>query len=96
MNDHYTPAGILSCVLTLATHTGFTIRLRDEYVTEADSTRVLNAESPLETFLDFEVTDGELKFVFTQSTSDVLADPITTLVRLGKVAAALTEFTFGE
>ena len=94
MNDHHTPAGILSCVLTLATHTGFQIRHRDEYVTEADCARLL--EEPLETFLDFEVTDGELKFVLIQSTSEILADPVLTLQRLGKVVAALTNFSFGE
>lgn len=94
MNDHYTPAGILSCVLTLATHMGFQIRHRDIYVTERDSSALVAGD--LEVFLDFEVTDGELTFSLTQSTSDVLADPILTLQRLGKLAAALTNFTFGE
>lgn len=94
MNDHYTPAGILSCVLTLAHHSGFQIRHRDTFVTGADSASLV-AESG-KTFLDFEVTDGELKFVFAQSVAEILADPTLTLVRLGKVAAALTDFTFGE
>lgn len=94
MNDRFTPERILSCVLTLAQHSGFSVKHRDVSVTEADSAKLVDGD--FETFLDFEVTDGELKFVFAQSVSEILADPTLTLQRLGKVAAALTEFTFGE
>lgn len=94
MSDKYDPAGILSCVLTLAHHSGFQILHRGTFVTGADSASLV--AEPSGTFLDFEVTDGELKFAYAQSVTEILADPILTLQRLGKVAAALTEFTFGE
>ena len=94
MNDKYDPHEILSCVITLAGHAGFAIRHRDIYVSERDSSALVAGDC--ETFLDFEVTDGELKLVLTQGVSEILADPTLTLQRLDKLSAALTEFTFGE
>jgi hypothetical protein len=94
MDDKHDPAGILSCVLTLASHAGFEIRHRHDHVTGADAASLVDGD--LETFLDFAVTDGELTFTLTQGVSEILVDPTLTLARLGKLAAALTEFTFGE
>jgi hypothetical protein len=87
---------VLSGVMEIASHTGFVIRRHGEVFTQSDADALIIQQSDVETFLDFAVTDGDLSYVYSVAVSEILSDPITVLARLGKLAAALTEFTFGE
>lgn len=89
-------ARVLSGVMEIASHTGFVVRRHGEVFTQRDADALIVSQTDAETFLDFAVTDGDLTYALSVPLSEILADPITVLTRLQKVAASLTDFTFGE
>ncbi len=89
-------ARLLCGFMEVASHSGFVVRRQGEVFTDTDASVLMLQPSDLETFLDFSVTDGDLTYTLSQGVSEILADPIGVLSRLGKVAESLTSFSFGE
>lgn len=86
----------LYSVVCLAETLGFVVNRVGEVFTLRDADAHMLRPDATATFLDFSITDGDLTYTLSMQVGELLADPILTLVRLGKVAASLTEFTFGE